>query len=105
VAEDLDDLDAREKRVRRLLGWASLLLLIALCVAGLDVMIKNEILRQAKESQSWLDRLRQDVMAGGESGTAAADSGQPDQPGDPGLDGVEHAAARRPARPRKDGGS
>jgi hypothetical protein len=57
------ELTEREKRVKRLLTWASLLALVAVAVTGLDLMIKNQILEQAKESTDWIGRLRKDVRA------------------------------------------
>ena len=95
---DSEDLDGREKRVKRLLGWAALLLLIAIAVAGLDVLIKNQILSQAKESQGWIDDLRQAARrAGGDT-----DSGSPGQPGGSGLGNVDDDGPAAPADASQD---
>ena len=113
------DLTEREKRVKRLLTWASLLLLVAIAVAGLDVMIKNQILSQAKESQGWIDQLRKtgrDANAGfpegttvrrayaDEGGDAGAGGGEPGHADHNGLANVGDVRTGAPADPGPDEG-
>jgi predicted PurR-regulated permease PerM len=102
------ELTEREKRVKRLLAWASLLALVAVAVTGLDLMVKNQILKQAKESTDWIDRLRKEVRA---YVPPEDEHGNPDQadnefgrilPDDVG--GVDSVRAGAPAEPVPDEG-
>lgn len=97
--DDGQDLAAAERKARRLLWWATVLAFVAIIVCGLDIMIKNQILKEAKESQGWLqesaaslDRLRKDIAYAdltGEGRGSGADDGAADYAGDTGLAGVD----------------
>jgi hypothetical protein len=97
-----DELDDAERKARRLLWWATVLAFVAITVCALDVMIKNQILDQAKRSQGWLDesargldRLRRD-LAGftGDDGGQGETGGPVRDPGDSGVAGVDSLRAR-----------
>lgn len=98
MSGDAETLAEQEKRVKRLLGWATVLALVAVAVMGLDVMIKNAILDQAKESQTWIDRLREDVK----HGAKAAGTDQPGRLVRDHLDDLGDVRAGTSAEPRPD---
>lgn len=90
MAETTEDetTEGAERKARRLLWWATVLAFVSVAVCGLDVMIKNQILATAKDSQGWLedsqaglDRLRRDLA--GFTGT----DGSPDPDGSAAADG------------------
>jgi hypothetical protein len=102
--EEGDERTAAERKARRLLWWATVLAFVSITVCGLDIMIKNQILSQAKESQEWLaegrrgvDLLRRDLANGyaGQdlsTGPAGGPAGDADDPGLAGVDGVRAGA-------------
>ena len=102
--EQDDQTEAAERKARRLLWWATVLAFVAITVCGLDIMIKNQILAQAKESQDWLaegrrgvDLLRKDLANGyaGQdigAGPAGGPAGDADDPGLAGVDSVRAGA-------------
>jgi hypothetical protein len=108
-----DDLGAAEQKARRLLWWATVLAFVAITVCGLDIMIKNQILRQAKESQGWLadstaslDRLRRDLAHGfpGEDSEPGTDDSSDPDPGHPGVAGMGGVRAGAQPDPGQDAG-
>jgi hypothetical protein len=93
MADETDNLDAAERKARRLLWWATVLALVAVAVMGLDIMIKNAILSQARESQGWIDKLREGVRSGDWQRPEPETADQPYQPGSNGVGGMGHAPA------------
>jgi hypothetical protein len=92
-----DDEPGAERKAQRLLMWATVLAFVSIAVCGLDIMIKNQILAQAKESQGWLndsmaglDRLRRTLADGypGPGGGPDEAGGAAGHAGDPGLAGM-----------------
>jgi hypothetical protein len=107
--DETDETRTAERKARRLLWWATVLAFVSITVCALDVMIKNQILAQAKESQGWIDRLRTDVDTRGHNGTGPGSPADPaggpagDADG-PHLAGVDGAGPGRPAGPAADAG-
>jgi hypothetical protein len=108
--EETEENAAAERKARRLLWWATVLAFVAIAVCGLDIMIKNQILAQARESGEWLaegrrgvDELRRDLAsrsAGQDTGTGPAGSPAGDAGGAE-LAGVDrvHAGAQQDTGP------